>query len=408
MIKPLSILIFSMALAVGLFGQDKIYYKQNKTDNWKVTNITPDNIKATDPVSEQVAYSTTPANVLFIFNDLGNFLVIPKLFEKSAAQDYIENFFKKASGSFNEYDKIITVQNNIIICKYEKENGKKIEYTAANKLTQLSKSEIAIIIFKNGQHKLVASADKVYKVLSDVQDLYTDLAYNSQQPADKASADTLKDKLLAEKEMVKKNSADAVQENTVDSPATTAPVAGPGPGNSSPLKTEKKLDSVILLKLQDKAIQNIKQLESYIILVSNKNTDADMVSRSIDQALTLFVNEDARIEVSSATNGSVQPYKIKIYLNRLSALNYDRVNIQWYNVQYTSQLRKGTDGNYYGVIEFEQRFTGISNDKRVYQDITRKTVEIILKTYKRNVSGESTLEWDVFLGNIGITETKPA
>lgn len=89
-------------------------------------------------------------------------------------------------------------------------------------------------------------------------------------------------------------------------------------------------------------------------------------------------------------------------------MKYDKVVIEWYDVQYTSRLRKGADGNYYGFIEFEQRFTGMSGDNKTYEDITRKTVEIVLKSYEKRRGGESSLEWDVFLGNIGIAVTKPS
>ena len=92
----------------------------------------------------------------------------------------------------------------------------------------------------------------------------------------------------------------------------------------------------------------------------------------------------------------------------MSMLNYEKVSIEWYNIQYTSLLRKGPDGFYYGTIEFEQRFVGTSKEHQTYQDITRKTVEVVLKTYERNTGGETTMEWDVFLGDIGVTATKPA
>lgn len=378
MAKVLLLIVGLVIANISAYSQDKIYYKQNKIDDWKVTDVTPDYIKATDPQNAQTAYSTTHAGVLFVFNSLGNFLVVPRLFDKEQPDTTIKNFFTRVDNRFNDFDKIITLQNKIIICKYEKEAGNKIEFTAESKLQQISKSDVALVIFKTGEHKLVAGADKVLKVLNDVQILYNRLAAVNDKP---------------------------VVGKTTNAVAVIKKDSSTGIGPSSVLK---KLDSAALLKLQIKAIINIKTLESYIKVIAGKDNSAENVADAIKQALTLFVNEDARIEVSSATRGTVRSSKVKIYLNLLSSLNYDRVEIEWFNVQYTSQLKKGPDGFYYGVIEFEQRFTGVADDRRTYQDITRKTVEVVLKTYSRNVGGESILEWDVFLGNIGITETKPA
>lgn len=378
MAKVLLLIVGLVIANISAYSQDKIYYKQNKIDDWKVTDVTPDYIKATDPQNAQTAYSTTHAGVLFVFNSLGNFLVVPRLFDKEQPDTTIKNFFTRVDNRFNDFDKIITLQNKIIICKYEKEAGNKIEFTAVSKLQQISKSDVALVIFKTGEHKLVAGADKVLKVLNDVQILYNRLAAVNDKP---------------------------VVGKTTNAVAVIKKDSSTGIGPSSVLK---KLDSAALLKLQIKAIINIKTLESYIKVIAGKDNSAENVADAIKQALTLFVNEDARIEVSSATRGTVRSSKVKIYLNLLSSLNYDRVEIEWFNVQYTSQLKKGPDGFYYGVIEFEQRFTGVADDRRTYQDITRKTVEVVLKTYSRNVGGESILEWDVFLGNIGITETKPA
>lgn len=422
MVKTYCILICIILMDITGYAQDKIYYKQNRIDDWKVTQITPDLIKGSDQKNPQIAYSTAHTNVLFIFNSLGNFIVIPKLFEKSVPDVYVKNFFNKVDNRFNQFDKIITVQNNIIICKYEKEVDKKIEYTVADKQAQISKSDVAVVIFKNGEHKLMTGVDKAFKVLSEVQDLYVERAIAVDKPAVPETKSTQKDSLLAVKLLERNKDSIAQQSNVVkatgnnatakqtskDSSGTkTAPV-NKDITKESPPKAEKKLDSATLSKLQDKAIQNIHQLEDYIKKIINKNTDPDQVDRAIDQAMALFVNEDARIEVSSINTPNIKPYKMRAYLTRLGELKYDKVDIQWYNVQYTSELRKGADGFYYGIIEFEQKFTGVSGDKKLYQDLTRKTVEVVLKTYKRTVEGQTTLEWDVFLGNIGISETKPS
>ena len=380
----------SLILAFSdLFAQDRVYYKKSKVDNWKVTEINPQYLKAVDASDPELAYSTTPANVLFIFNKSGNFLVIPDMYDgKKNAEENIKNFFNEERSVFDDYDKLITFRNEIIICAAKSFDADKIVYTANKKDFSIPKSEVALIISKNGEHQLLTSADKVYKVLTVVQGKYTELA--SGQYDEKAP-----DSLLVQNES-KKDNAGSDRNADVNNSDTLK--------NS---KSDQKLPPSTILKLQNKALVNIKQLGDYIQMICQKDSDPDEITKTIDQALALFIG-DAQIEVSSVNRSTVNRFAIKDYLIRLGHLKYEKVIIEWYNIQYTSLLRKGPDGFYYGTIEFEQRFVGISSDNRKYEDITRKTVEVVLKSYERNTGGETTMEWDVFLGDIGVTVTKPA
>jgi hypothetical protein len=417
-----SVIVLLAFVCLQAQAQDKIYYKKNKTDDWKVTEVTPTYIKGLDAKNSEITYSTTPANVMFIFNSSGNFLVIPKLYDKGKnGEEYVKNFLEDVQNEFDEYDKIITTDNNIIICKYESQVDKNIVYLVGGKQQKIAASDVAVIIFKNGEHKLFANAEKTFKVLNSVQDLYFKQAFAPAKPpvqeevaASKPAEDhkdTVTTATMMEKAATAKTDSPLVKAgnnpgNTIEE--TPPPASGNVPGSSTAATAETELDSSSLLKLQTRALQNIKELGMYIQLICNKETDPDEVAKTIEQALALFVNEDATVEVSSLTRPEKERYKIKVYLNRMGLLKYDKVAIEWFNIQYTSKLRKGPDGFYYGVIEFEQKFTGISGDKAIYQDITRKTVEVILKTYEKKRGGEVTVGWEVFLGDIGITETKPA
>jgi hypothetical protein len=358
-------------------------------DNWRVTEINPQYLKAVDAADPEVGYSTTPANVLFIFNKLGNFLVVPGMYDaKNNVEMNIRNFLKEDKTVFNDYDKLITSKNEIIVCNYKSVDNNKVVYTANKKDFSIPKSELAIAIFKSGEHRLFTSAEKAYKVLSVIQDKYTDLSMaeydQNTPPADSSVA----------------------VHSQVDTAATPSPAL-----TAAVMKKDEKVDQRLppstVLKLQNKALVNIKQLGDYIQMICQKDSDPDEVTKTIEQAVALFINE-AKIEVSSVNRSTVNQFGIKDYLIKLGYLKYEKVIIEWYNVQYTSLLRKGPDGFYYGTIEFEQRFVGISADNTRYEDITRKTVEVVLKSYERNTGGETTMEWDVFLGDIGVTVTKPA
>lgn len=375
----------------GLFAQDKVYYKKSKIDNWKVIEINPQYIKAVDAADPEVAYSTTPSNVLFIFNKLGNFLVIPEMYDpKKNAEMNVKNFFNEGKTVFNDYAKLITYKNEIIICNYQSHDENAIKYTANKKDFSIPKADVALIIFNNGEHRLLTSVEKAYKVLKVVQDKYSELSLAHYDESISAG-DTSLAKSNVQKDSAVNISAAQSAEKEIKS-------------ND---KADQQLPPSTVLKLQDKALANIKQLGDYIQMICQKDSDPDEVTKTIDQALTLFIG-DAKIEVSSVNRSTVNQFRIKDYLIRLGYLKYDKVVIEWYNIQYTSLLRKGPDGFYYGTIEFEQRFLGISGDNRKYEDITRKTVEVVLKSYERNTGGETTMEWDVFLGDIGVTVTKPA
>jgi hypothetical protein len=105
-------------------------------------------------------------------------------------------------------------------------------------------------------------------------------------------------------------------------------------------------------------------------------------------------------------NGEKDQTPIRKYLAKLRLLKYSKVLIEWTDISYVSNLRKAPDGNYYGVISLQQKFSGFIDNKMVYSDVTRKNIEVVLKTYKKEVEGESVELWDVFLNNIGISATR--
>ncbi|MEP6750492.1 MAG: hypothetical protein ABJB86_22335, partial [Bacteroidota bacterium] len=98
--------------------------------------------------------------------------------------------------------------------------------------------------------------------------------------------------------------------------------------------------------------------------------------------------------------------KIRAYLKAIKLYNYDKVEIEWTKLQYVSNLKKAPDGNYYGTISFEQVFRGYLDGKVVYEDLTVKTGEVILKSYEKMVNGVSQDEWEVLLGDISVKTTK--
>jgi len=152
------------------------------------------------------------------------------------------------------------------------------------------------------------------------------------------------------------------------------------------------------------AMEKVKDLSKYISIIGNKKTLYAEATRVMDRAGELFV-PDSEMGVSSLSRKEVNYYKVRKYFERLMALNYDRVTIEWYNVHYISDLERQPDGRYVGVITIYQRFEGTSGDVLKYKDTTKKDITIYVERKKTQIGGRIVEFWDVLLGDIRVTET---
>ncbi len=161
---------------------------------------------------------------------------------------------------------------------------------------------------------------------------------------------------------------------------------------------KKAIDSLALEKVHD--------LSKYISIIGNKDTPFAEAQRVMDRAGELFA-DNSEIGVSSLNHPEVNYYKVKEYFQRLMALNYDKVNIQWYNIHYISDLERQPDGKYVGVITIYQRFEGIGKEGMKYKDTTKKDITIYVEKKQTQIRGRIIDFWDVLLGDMRVTETTP-
>ncbi len=152
------------------------------------------------------------------------------------------------------------------------------------------------------------------------------------------------------------------------------------------------------------AMEKIRDLSKYISIIGSKETPFSEAKRVIDRTLELFV-EEARMGVSSLSREEVKYYPIKEYLERLMLLNYDKVSIKWYNIQYISDLELQPDGRYVGVITVYQRFEGTTDDGLKYMDTTKKDITVYVERKQTQIGGKLIGFWDVLLGDIRVVET---
>ncbi|MCK9219638.1 MAG: hypothetical protein PHF97_04520 [Bacteroidales bacterium] len=153
------------------------------------------------------------------------------------------------------------------------------------------------------------------------------------------------------------------------------------------------------------ALEKVRDLSKYISIIGDKQTPWSDAQRVIERATELFM-ENSEIGVSSLNKQDVNYYKVREYFDRLMQLNYDKVTIDWYKIQYVSDLERQPDGTYVGVITIYQRFQGFDKEKGlVYEDTTKKDITVYVKRKETQIGGRMIGFWDVMLGDIRVKET---
>ena len=153
------------------------------------------------------------------------------------------------------------------------------------------------------------------------------------------------------------------------------------------------------------ALEKVRDLSKYISIIGDKKTPWSDAQRVIERAVELFM-ENSEIGVSSLGKQDVNYYKVREYFDRLMQLNYDKVTIDWYKIQYVSDLVRQPDGTYVGVITIYQRFQGYNKEKGlVYEDTTKKDITVYVKRKETQIGGRLINFWDVMLGDIRVKET---
>jgi hypothetical protein len=153
------------------------------------------------------------------------------------------------------------------------------------------------------------------------------------------------------------------------------------------------------------AIEKVRDLSKYISAIGDKATPSAEADRIINRALELF-EPNAQMGVSSINRPTVRNYPVKDYLRRLRQLRYNKVKIEWYNIQYVSDLVRQPNGIYVGVVTIYQRFEGTMDDGMKYVDTTKKDITIYVRRKEQQIAGRLIGFWDVLLGDVRVSETK--
>ena len=153
------------------------------------------------------------------------------------------------------------------------------------------------------------------------------------------------------------------------------------------------------------ALEKVRDLSKYIKIAGSKDTPFSEANRVIDRAEELFMS-DAEIGVSSLGSNQITYYRVRKYMEHLMRLNYDRVEIEWYNIEYVSDLQRQPDGTYVGVITIFQTFRGYDKEGNLaYKDTTKKDITVYVKRKETQIGGRTIGFWDVLLGDMRVKET---
>jgi hypothetical protein len=356
-------------------AQDVIYLNDGTMLPGKMAEINDDKVKFKNMANPTgPLYSRSSGSVQIAFNAAGDYLVFAqaKPFTDKEKEDFINPVFKS-----RPFDIVVDVDGNILPVNIADENDNEIAAYDQGKDVKLPKTNLVFIIRKDGTHQLFSSPELALPYLAIDKAKINSLLFPSQAANQQSFS------------------------STPPAPAVT---------NKATSAHHDDGDYVVpdIALFGTKALQKTQEFTGYLQAVASVSTDRDAATKSINLACGLFLNEEARVEVSSVSSAIKNKYKIRDYLNRLMIRSgqYDKVQIEYANINYASKFKKGADGNYYGSVTFVQKFQGFVDGNLVYGDKTKRNVTIVLKHYEKAVNGETVSGWDVFLDDIGVVETK--
>jgi hypothetical protein len=376
------------------FSQDKIYLK-SVAKQARISDVTSSTVTYYASLHDTKPVSLPISSILLAFNEKGDFLAPQKLdFSQKQTLRFIDHFLHPDSRDLN-IDHVFTKDKKKIDGSVLSENDSAVFISVNNANSKVLKSTIVAIIYKDGHHHLYVPASSACNILWDIKlkgdsSLDSNLSYATKKP-DKGNP--IKDSHTVQGMQSNESQTDSSANKILDT--------------ARKLTFEDFAKDVTKEQFIKKATDKTQRFTEYLKILYDKSADNQQKNKTIEQAITLFVDENAEVEVSSISREEgVKHYKIRKYLQHVKLVNYDKIDIEWTNVQYVSDVRKGQDGNYYGTVEFEQVFKGYRDAQLVYSDITRKTANVVMKTYEKNYEGKATVLWDVLLSNIGVVSTK--
>lgn len=156
----------AILLSISTKGQDKIYLEKEQKDG-KVIEVTEDKVRYKNPLNPGPVYSISRNKVLFVFSETGNFLVLDKM-EAGQQESAMIKYFLSAPANTKQ-DRIFTSQKKELVCDIVKEDETALTVNVNGIDMKLEKSTIALIVYKDGKHKLLCESSVASGILMESQ-----------------------------------------------------------------------------------------------------------------------------------------------------------------------------------------------------------------------------------------------
>ena len=353
-------------------AQEMIYLASGNKVPGEISEITKDSIKFTNEANpDGSVYHFAIAKVRFAFNATGNYLIFNPAapFTDKEKDEFLAKVFKP-----RPFNIAVDLSGKLLPFKLKSETDSTITGTDNGKDFTLQKSSLAFTIRRNGNHDIFSTVDKALPFLT-------------------------KDKLIIDSLLANAPAAVAKIDTSASSPQSE------GDARYAQYITPD------MAMFGRKALQKTTEFTGYLHTIAAAKTERAAAVKSITLACDLFLNQgiNSRVEVANDQSSESNKYLVSNYLNRLMLKSgqFDKVNVEFADINYASKFTKGPDGNYYGTVTFVEKFQGFIDGNLVYGNQTKRNIVIVLKQYEKEVNGEKTTGWDVYLDDIGIMESKP-
>lgn len=434
-ILPLAIFLI-LGISREIRSQDIIYKSDGAQIEGKVENVDSNSISYTSTKKSAKLQSLSTLQAALIVFQNGQYVTLPTTKEKVEAAQKAKNL---------ENDIVITRYAEMIEGTIRSISKTEIEIVSSesNSVSKLKSDETILVVYRDGRHVLLKNAGEVKAIL---EYMHPQVAALIEKPASVTTTESAPNQPTGRPSHLGNQTSTTTTQTTPQQPAqqavnTQQVVNSSPPANNSqtvtesnqqansnainsatstsfqptntPVNNEKEsstspneLSDIDFDEFSDKALQKIDDFTGYLSIISSKETFPESANQAIDLAVELFVNEDVIVEVSTVGYAESVKRKIRDYLTRLKLLKYDKVEIQWADINYVSNFRKAPDGNYYGTLTVKQTFRGYKDNQVVYSDVTQKDVEVVIKGMEKAVQGQKEMVWDVLLSDIGVLDTK--
>lgn len=370
-----------LLLRLPVLSQDKIYLSTS-TKQGNIIGIN-ETVVAYHPTAEKSQTLNIPLRTAeLLFNQKGGYLIPGKLnLKEEQAKQAIQSFLNQQQ-SYWSNDMVFKTDKTVEEGKVTDATDDYITITSAAGSKKIARNTIAIIIYKDGRHLIIGSLANTIGLLAELQGPFAGITATS--VASQATP------------VLQSGSSDKPENGQVNAPAE-AP---------KPLAIDDLINSATKAEFEAKAMDKTRAFTNYLKILCDKTAPPEELIKAVDLALGLFVNDNAIVEASSVNRNTTKRRRIKDYLSEVRQLPYEKIELQWTNVQYVSDLKPAPDGTFRGTVTFEQTFSGFRDGQLVYKDITKKSAEVILKGYTKVVNGQQVLKWDILLGDVGVSWTQ--